>query len=110
MNAELYSCKNVYLCEVSDRSKDENIVLRIELFRHCKQKNKFLFSVMRLDSYRIKPTFPLDNKKISFADERIFVEDVFIWPNNKTVIAYSEKAAIKILIRNIEKKLNIRIH
>ncbi|MDD2707128.1 MAG: hypothetical protein PHV34_03900 [Verrucomicrobiae bacterium] len=105
IDIEIYKCKRILQCEAKVSSSKDPLVLRIAVFQNVKKKKKFKFHLTRLDSYRIRPSFPLDKRGAITADERFFVEDIFLWPPKQQIRASSESVAINAVIRFVKNRI-----
>lgn len=95
--------KVVQLAPIKVPNKEvEPFVFRVEVLRKRGSKNNFHARVYRMETYRLRPTFPQKSGKpfIKQSDEPILVEDFSQdWENIK---GKSAEETIKKVIRKIE--------
>lgn len=105
LNMRMLECTQTVQCEMPVPGSEDPLVFRIEVLRDIKKKTIFKFRVTRLDSYRLKPSFPM-GKGQSVADERFFIEDLFLWAEDTEITARSEQVALRKALRAIKTQLS----
>ncbi len=79
-------------CFETQLNADPPLFVRIELLADVAQENLFRCSLLRLDSYRVNPSFPEKSKTsyLNLADEEVWVDWSIALPED--LVAFSAKS------------------
>lgn len=101
----IFECVLVVQCEIDGFfDGGDQLVFRIEVLKDIERTTRFKFNVARMDSYRLTPSFPIQ-ETCGKSDERFFVEDLFLWPEDIEITANSAMSALSEAVGMIQQKL-----
>ena len=103
---KIYDLDPIYLAN----PKEEEWKFRIEILQNCTPKGMYFVRVMRRETYRITPTYPLSPTREPLTepcDKEIFVDDIsYDWNSIK---GKSIETVIKKVLNQLENLFFVRI-